>query len=103
MAESKKNNANKPSKKSLVAQAEAKADKIVNDKAKAKAKGQKKPNGIVKFFKDLKGEIKKVVWPSKKKVINNTAVVLVAMCVCGIVIWGIDSGLAALFKLSLGA
>ena len=101
MADSKKNQAKSPSKKSIVAQAEAKADKIVKDNAKAKAKGQKKQNPVAKFFKDLKGEIKKVVWPSKKKVINNTAVVLVAMCVCGIVIWGIDSGLAALLKLSL--
>ena len=102
MADNKKNQTKSPSKKSIVAQAEAKADKIVKDNAKAKAKGQKKQNPVVKFFKDLKGEIKKVVWPSKKKVINNTAVVLVAMCACGIVIWGIDSGLAALLKLSLG-
>lgn len=103
MSDSKKNQAKSSSKKSIVAQAEAKADKIVKDSAKAKSGGKKKPNGIVKFFKDLRGEIKKVVWPGKKKVINNTAVVLVAMCVCGIVIWGIDSGLAALLKLALGA
>ena len=39
MADSKKNQAKSPSKKSIVAQAEAKADKIVKDNAKAKAKG----------------------------------------------------------------
>lgn len=29
-----------------------------------------------KFFKDLKGEIKKVVWPAKDQVLNNTGVVI---------------------------
>ncbi len=92
----------KKSTKSLVAQAEAKAEQMAKEKAKAKAKGIKKPNRVVKYFRDLKSEFKKVVWPSKQKVINNTAVVVVAMCVCGIAIWGIDSGLAALLKLGLG-
>lgn len=32
-----------------------------------------------KFFRDQKSEIKKVVWPSKKQVINNTTVVLIAV------------------------
>jgi preprotein translocase subunit SecE len=74
---------------------------MAKENAKTK-KGGKKQNRVVKYFKDLKSEFKKVVWPSKQKVINNTTVVVVAMCVSGIVIWGIDSGLAALLKLGLG-
>ena len=96
----------KKSKNSIVAQAEAKAEKIIKDKEKSKSKGgknSKKQNGVIKYFKDLRSEFKKVVWPSRKKVINNTFVVLVGMCVSGIVIWGIDSGLAALLKLGLGS
>lgn len=96
----------KKSKNSIVAQAEAKAEKIIKDKEKSKsknAKGGKKQNGVIKYFKDLRSEFKKVVWPSKKKVINNTFVVLVGMCASGIVIWGIDSALAALLKLGLGS
>jgi preprotein translocase subunit SecE len=89
------------SKKSIVAQAEAKAEKMAKESSKAKSKG-KKQNRVVKYFKDLKSEFKKVVWPSKQKVINNTAVVLVAMCISSIVIWAIDSGLAELLKLGLG-
>ena len=95
-------NAKKTSKKSIVAQAEAKADKILKDKEKSKSKGGKKQNGLIKYFKDLRSEFKKVVWPSKKKVINNTLVVLVGMFTSGIVIWGIDSALTALVKLGLG-
>ncbi|MBP1561098.1 MAG: preprotein translocase subunit SecE [Oscillospiraceae bacterium] len=94
---------NKSKKSSIVAQAEAKANKIVNDREKAKAKGKKsakKQNGVVKYFKDLRSEIKKVTWPSWKKVVNNTAVVLIGMCASGIVVWGIDSALTALLKLA---
>lgn len=102
MADSK----NKSKKNSIVAQAEAKANKIVNDREKAKAKGKKsgakKPNGVVKYFKDLKSEINKVTWPSWNKILNNTVVVLIGMCVSGIVIWGIDSALTALLKLAAG-
>lgn len=98
--------AKKKKKSGIVAQAEAKANKIVNDREKAKVKdkkgGAKKPNGIVKYFKDLRGEIKKVTWPSWGKVVNNTAVVLVGMCVSAIVVWGIDSILTALLTFTAG-
>ena len=57
---------------------------------KPQAKTVKKPNKVVKYFKDLKSEFKKVVWPSKKTVVNNTSVVLVAMIFSGLAIWGID-------------
>ena len=97
---------NKSKKSSVVAQAEAKANKIVNDREKAKAKGKKaaakKPNGVVKYFKDLKSEIKKVTWPSWSKVVNNTLVVLVGMCASALVVFGIDSALTALFALVNG-
>ena len=60
--------------------------------------GKKKQNAVVKFFKDLRSEFKKVVWPSSKTVVNNTSVVLVTMVVCGLAIWGIDSAFAYLLK-----
>lgn len=95
---------NKPKKSSIVAQAEAKANKIVNDREKAKAKdkksGAKKQNGVAKYFKDLRSEIKKVTWPSWNKVVNNTMVVLIGMCASAIVVWGIDSILVALNALA---
>ena len=37
---------------------------------KPQAKTVKKPNKVVKYFKDLKSEFKKVVWPSKKTVVD---------------------------------
>ncbi len=57
----------------------------------------KKQNRIVKFFKEVKSEMKKVVWPSKKQVVNNTLIVIAAVVIVGVIIaifdaifrWGI--------------
>ena len=76
----------------------------VNEKPskKQKEKKPKKNGGFMKFFRDLKGEFKKIVWPSKKQIINNTLVVIAAILVVGAFIWVIDLGLGWLIKLFLG-
>ena len=63
--------------------------KIVPDKKPKKAK---KPGGnrVAKWFRGLISELKKVTWPSKAQIINNTWVVLVVTCVCAVAIWGFD-------------
>ena len=56
-------------------------------------KFDKKPgffDRISRFFRELKSESKKVVWPSKKQVINNTTIVLAVMAVVGGGIWIVD-------------
>ncbi len=70
----------------------AKDSSAKSSKGKAKAKA-KKQNRIVKYFKDLKSELKKVVWPSRKQVLNNTGVVLAVMIIVGLFLTGIDAGL----------
>lgn len=77
------------------------AEKKSAPKAESKAakKSQvKKPNKVVKYFKDLKSEFKKVVWPSKKAVINNTGAVLATMVVSGTAIVILDAAFAALLR-----
>ena len=71
---------------------------------------EKKPNifkrvfgAIGKFFRDLVSEVKKVVWPSKKQVINNTAVVLVLCIISGAALFAVDSIFAALIQLLVHA
>ncbi len=59
----------------------------------------KKTNKVVKFFKDLVSETKKVVWPSKKQVINNTGVVLAVCALSGVVLFGVDALFGLLIKL----
>lgn len=46
---------------------------------------------IGRFFKDIKGEVKKIVWPTSKQVVNGTIVVIVMVLVVGLFIWGLDS------------
>lgn len=61
-----------------------------------KAKGKTKKKGRIRlYFRDLKAELKKVVWPDRKQVINNTGVVLLVMGVMAIFLFGVDSGLGA--------
>lgn len=45
---------------------------------------------IKKFFKDIRGEVKKIVWPDGKTVLKSTLVVLAAVAVIGLAIFAID-------------
>ena len=45
---------------------------------------------IGKFFRDQKAEVKKIVWPSKKQVINNTIIVLVAVAILAVITGAFD-------------
>ena len=45
---------------------------------------------IRKFFRDLKSELKKVVWPTKEQVLKNTLVVVLCVLVLGVFIWVFD-------------
>ena len=77
---------------------------MANEKAAAAKPSapKKQKKSVVKYFKDARSEFKKVVWPTRKSVINNTIVVIVAMVVCGIAIWGMDHIFMLLIKLLLG-
>lgn len=55
-----------------------------------------------KFFKDIRVELKKVIWPTKQQLINNTIIVFVACFAIGIVIWSADALLGIVFKAIFG-
>ncbi|WP_040197833.1 preprotein translocase subunit SecE [Candidatus Soleaferrea massiliensis] len=67
-----------------------------NVEGKKKFSPKRIASKIGRSFKDLRGEVKKVVWPTKKQVVNNTIVVLVTMLAVGIVIWLLDFGMSTL-------
>ncbi|MCD7852932.1 MAG: preprotein translocase subunit SecE [Oscillospiraceae bacterium] len=56
------------------------------------------PKRVAKWWREMKSELKKVVWPSRKQVVNNTIVALVVMFVVAIVIWGFDEIAQAIVK-----
>lgn len=60
------------------------------------------PKRIVRYFKDYKSEIKKIVWPGWKDIAKNTFIVLVICLIIGAFIWVVDFGLAKLIELILG-
>ena len=70
------------------------------------AETNKKPNFFVrtgkrlaKWFREMKSELKKVVWPSGKQLVNNTVVVLVAVLIVGIIVCLFDLGAGELIGL----
>ena len=46
---------------------------------------------ISKWFREMRAELKKVVWPTKKQVLQNTVVVLISVLVIGVFIWIFDA------------
>ena len=72
------------------ASASEKADKAKKDK---KPEKQKKPSifaRIGKWLKEMKSELKKVQWPTRKQTINNTLIVIACVIVVGVFIWIFD-------------
>ena len=47
--------------------------------------------GWGKKVKEIKAEVKKIVWPTKSQVINNTIVVIVVSIIAAVVIFGLDT------------
>ena len=70
------------------------AAKAGSEKAdKAKKDKQSKPGIFArasKWLHELKVELKKVQWPTKKQTINNTMIVIACVIVVGIFIWIFD-------------
>ncbi len=53
---------------------------------------------IVRFFRDYKSEVKKIVWPGIRDVVKNTLIVLIMCLIVGVLIWGFDFGLGKLLE-----
>ncbi len=67
-----------------------------NQAAETKS-GKAKPNwfkrawaGLNRWFREMKSELKKVVWPTRKQVMKNTVVAVTVMVASGIVLWAFD-------------
>lgn len=45
---------------------------------------------VQKWFREMRSELKKVIWPTPKETAKKTGVALVVMAVSAVVIWGFD-------------
>lgn len=84
--------------------AEKNAEKKVekNTDKKASAGKNKKPgvfSRIVKYFRECKGEVKKITWPAPKTVFKNMGIVVAVIFIIGLFIFALDRGLFALLGL----
>jgi preprotein translocase subunit SecE len=65
---------------------------------------EKKPNiffRIGRWFRDTRGELKRVVWPTRKQLFNNTLIVLAAVIAVGIVMAGLDAAFMMIIHMFL--
>lgn len=54
---------------------------------------------ILKYLRDIRVELKKVNWPSRREFFIFTAIVLIAVVVIGIFFWGLDNVFLAALQL----
>ena len=74
-----------------------------NEQAVSKASAKKKvkvkgSNRIARWFREMRSELKKVVWPTPKQILNNTLVSLSVMVAAAIVIWAVDQAGGQIFQ-----
>ena len=64
------------------------------------AEEKKKERG--KWFREMKSELKKVVWPDRKTVMKNTGTVLLCSLAIGVCIWIFDAVAVLAVKTLIG-
>lgn len=65
----------------------------------AKEKNEKKVKTDKKsFMKDFKAELKRVVWPTSKQMVNNVTAVIVIVVVTATIVFGLDLLFGAMNK-----
>ena len=65
---------------------EAKSNERVEKKG-----GRSRFGGLLRFLSETRAEFKKIVWPTPRQVFNNTVVVIIAILLVGVFIWGLDT------------
>lgn len=45
---------------------------------------------VCKYFRELRSELKKVVWPTPRQVLKNTLIVTLCVVCIGVLVWAFD-------------
>lgn len=69
----------------MAKEAKKKEKKIKDNTSKKDSKKEKKH-----FLKDVKAELKKVIWPTPKQLFNNTLAVIVSVIIVGVIVFLLD-------------
>ena len=55
-------------------------------------------NDLVKYFKAVRSEVKRITWPSSQELKASTIVVIITLCIVTGYLFVVDTILAQLFK-----
>ena len=69
----------------MAKEAKNKEKKIKDSTSKKDSKKEKRH-----FLKDVKAELKKVIWPTPKQLLNNTLAVIVSVIIVGVIVFLLD-------------
>jgi preprotein translocase subunit SecE len=64
--------------------------RTANQASAASEAAEEKRTSPVEFLGEVRSELRKVAWPSRKEVISYTIVVLVTSLVLTLLVWGMD-------------
>lgn len=59
-------------------------------------------NQLIRLLRDIRSELKKVVWPSREAVIQLTILVVVVSAAVGMILGVVDFAFKALFEMLIG-
>jgi len=59
---------------------------------------QERRGGIMEYFRGVRTETRKVVWPTRKELLSYTVVVLITCAFFAMYLWGVDSGFLAIIR-----
>lgn len=94
-AESQKESTGKENKSSEIKESkDSKANKKEAKKDSKKSDDKNKKS----WFKGFKAELKKVIWPNKKELFDNTTVVIIVVAIVSVLIFALDLLFGALTK-----
>jgi len=65
-------------------------DSKPSSSAPSKKRKVKGSNRLFKWFREMRSELRKVVWPTPKQIVNNTFVALTVMACAAVLIWVLD-------------
>ena len=60
--------------------------------------GKEKNKNKKSYFKDFKAELKKVVWPTPKQLVNNTVAVITVVLITAVIVFVLDLAFEAMNK-----
>ncbi len=55
-------------------------------------------NKVAEFLQQVKGELQKVTWPTRKETYGSTMVVIVLVLMVAVFLWVVDSALSTLIR-----